>query len=45
VAILQQGVLIKSGDVLSALSQEEWLELGSTEMGKLKEAWSGSQML
>jgi ABC-type multidrug transport system ATPase subunit len=36
VAILQQGVLIKSGDVLSALSQEEWLELGSTEMEKLK---------
>jgi ABC-type multidrug transport system ATPase subunit len=37
VAILQQGVLIKSGDVLSALSQEEWLELGSKEMEKLKE--------
>jgi ABC-type multidrug transport system ATPase subunit len=37
VAILQQGVLIKSGDVLSALSQEEWLELGSTEREKLKE--------
>jgi ABC-2 type transport system ATP-binding protein len=37
VAILQQGVLIKSGDVKSALSQEEWMELGSAEMGKLKE--------
>src|SRR5450432_497321 len=38
VAILQQGVLIKSGDVISALSQEEWLELGSSDMEKLKEA-------
>jgi ABC-2 type transport system ATP-binding protein len=37
VAILQQGVLIKSGDVLSALSQEEWLELGSPDMEKLRE--------
>jgi ABC-2 type transport system ATP-binding protein len=37
VAILQQGVLIKSGDVLSALSQEVWLELGSTDMTGLKE--------
>ena len=37
VAILQQGVLIKSGVVSSALSQEEWLELGSSEMEKLKE--------
>lgn len=36
VAILQQGVLIKSGDVKSALSQEEWMELGSAEMEKLK---------
>ncbi len=36
VAILQQGVLIKSGDVKSALSQEEWMELGSSEMEKLK---------
>ncbi len=35
VAILQQGVLIKSGDVKSALSQEEWMELGSAEMEKL----------
>jgi ABC-type multidrug transport system ATPase subunit len=37
VAILQRGVLIKSGDVLSALSQEEWLELGSEDMTGLKE--------
>jgi ABC-2 type transport system ATP-binding protein len=37
VAILQQGVLIKSGDVLSALSQEVWLEVGSTDMNGLKE--------
>jgi ABC-2 type transport system ATP-binding protein len=37
VAILQQGILIKSGDVKSALSQEEWIELGSVEMEKLKE--------
>lgn len=37
VAILQQGVLIKSGDVLSALSQEVWLELGSANMAGLKE--------
>ncbi len=36
VAILQQGVLIKSGDVKSALSQEEWIELGSADMEKLK---------
>jgi ABC-2 type transport system ATP-binding protein len=36
VAILQQGVLIKSGDVFSALSQEDWIELGSTDMDKLK---------
>jgi ABC-type multidrug transport system ATPase subunit len=36
VAILQQGVLIKSGDVKSALSQEEWMELGSVEMEKLR---------
>jgi ABC-2 type transport system ATP-binding protein len=36
VAILQQGVLIKSGDVSSALRQEEWLELGSEEREKLK---------
>lgn len=35
VAILQQGVLIKSGDVVSALSQEEWLELGALEMDRL----------
>ncbi|HEY2648492.1 MAG TPA: ATP-binding cassette domain-containing protein [Puia sp.] len=37
VAILQKGVLIKSGDVLSALSQEVWLELGSADMKGLKE--------
>ena len=37
VAILQQGVLIKSGDVLSALSQEEWLELGAADMTGLKQ--------
>jgi ABC-type multidrug transport system ATPase subunit len=37
VAILQQGVLIKSGDVLSALSQEVWLEVGSADMTGLKE--------
>ena len=36
VAILQQGVLIKSGDVLSALSQEVWLELGSADMDGTK---------
>ena len=36
VAILQYGVLIKSGDVSSALSQEEWLELGSEDMAGLK---------
>ncbi len=38
VAILQQGVLIKSGDVKTALSQEEWMELGSADMEKLKDA-------
>jgi ABC-type multidrug transport system ATPase subunit len=37
VAILQSGVLIKSGEVSSALSQEEWLELGSKDREKLKE--------
>jgi ABC-type multidrug transport system ATPase subunit len=37
VAILQEGVLIKSGDVSSALSQEEWVELGSEDIKKLKE--------
>jgi ABC-2 type transport system ATP-binding protein len=37
VAILKEGVLIKSGDVLSALSQEEWLELSSPDMEKLRE--------
>jgi len=37
VAILQQGLLIKSGDVLSTLNQESWLELGSADMAGLKE--------
>src|ERR1700759_461887 len=37
VAILQKGGLIKSGDVLSALGQEVWLELGSPDMTGLKE--------
>src|SRR5450432_259798 len=37
VAILQQGTLIKSGDVGSALRREIWLELGASEMEKLKE--------
>jgi ABC-type multidrug transport system ATPase subunit len=37
VAILQQGTLIKSGDVRTALSQEDWMEIGSDEMNKLKE--------
>jgi ABC-2 type transport system ATP-binding protein len=41
VAILQQGVLIKSGDVKSALSQEEWMELGSVEMEKLRKVLDG----
>jgi ABC-2 type transport system ATP-binding protein len=37
VAILQQGILIKSGDVGSALRREIWLELGASEMDRLKE--------
>jgi ABC-2 type transport system ATP-binding protein len=37
VAILQQGQLIKSGDVASALRREIWLELGASEMEKLHE--------
>jgi len=37
VAILQEGIMIKSGDVLSALSQEVWLELGSSDMTGLRE--------
>ncbi|HEY4966538.1 MAG TPA: ABC transporter ATP-binding protein, partial [Puia sp.] len=37
VAILQQGVLIKSGDVGTALRRETWLELGASEMEKLNE--------
>lgn len=36
IAILQRGVLIKSGDVLSSLSQEYWIELGTTDMDKLR---------
>lgn len=36
VAILQQGVLIRSGDVPSVLSRNEWLELSATNMEKLK---------
>jgi len=37
VAILQQGELLKSGEVISVLSQEDWLELGSMEMERLRE--------
>ena len=37
VAILQQGSLLKSGEVVSVLSQEEWLELGAVDMEKLRE--------
>jgi ABC-type multidrug transport system ATPase subunit len=37
VAILQQGVLIRSGDVFSVLSQEEWVELGAPDSEKLEE--------
>jgi ABC-2 type transport system ATP-binding protein len=40
VAILQQGVLIKSGDVGSALRREIWIELGASEMEKLHELLS-----
>jgi len=36
VAILQQGVLIRSGEVHAVLSQEEWVELGTTDMEKLR---------
>jgi ABC-2 type transport system ATP-binding protein len=35
VAILQQGVLIRSGDVLSVLSRESWVELSAADMEKL----------
>lgn len=37
VAVLQQGLLIKSGDVKSVMNQEEWMELGSPELEKLKQ--------
>jgi ABC-2 type transport system ATP-binding protein len=37
VAILQEGILIKSGDVKSVFSPEEWLEVSSGDMQKLKE--------
>jgi ABC-type multidrug transport system ATPase subunit len=37
VAILQQGVLIRSGEVKSVLSQEEWLEIGSGDTEQLKQ--------
>jgi ABC-type multidrug transport system ATPase subunit len=37
VAILQQGVLIKSGEVGMALRRELWFELGASDMEKLKE--------
>jgi ABC-2 type transport system ATP-binding protein len=36
VAILQQGILIKSGDVTTALNQEEWLEASSADPDKLR---------
>jgi ABC-2 type transport system ATP-binding protein len=35
VAILQQGVLIRSGSVASALNQEEWLEVSATDLQAL----------
>lgn len=37
VAILQQGVLIRSGEVKSVLSQETWLEIGSADLPRLRE--------
>jgi ABC-type multidrug transport system ATPase subunit len=37
VAILQQGVLIRSGEVKSVLSQEAWLEIGSADLARLQE--------
>jgi ABC-type multidrug transport system ATPase subunit len=37
VAILQQGLLIKSGEVSSVLPQAEWLEVAAEDMVKLKE--------
>ena len=38
VAILQQGVLIRSGEVFSVLSQESWVELGSS-------IWKNSEVI
>jgi ABC-2 type transport system ATP-binding protein len=35
VAILQQGVLIRSGEVFSVLSREAWVELAAPDMDKL----------
>jgi ABC-type multidrug transport system ATPase subunit len=35
-AILQQGMLLKSGDVLSVLNRQEWMEVGATNMAALK---------
>jgi ABC-2 type transport system ATP-binding protein len=40
VAILQQGTLITSGNVKTVLSNEEWLELSSEDLQKLKEVIS-----
>jgi len=37
VAILQQGVLIRSGEVQAVLSQEQWVELGAVDIEKLGE--------
>ena len=36
VAILQQGLLVRSGEVHEVLSQEEWIELGTAELEKLE---------
>jgi ABC-2 type transport system ATP-binding protein len=41
VAILQQGVLIRSGEVLSVLSREAWVELGATDTEKLGNILNG----
>ncbi len=38
VAILQQGILIKSGDVSSALNQEEWVEVSAANTDQLEAA-------
>lgn len=37
VAILQQGTLLKSGEVTAVLNQDEWLDLGSVDMQKLRQ--------